>query len=213
MRQNAALAQKPTALPVPGPVAGRARVSESNSVADGMTAHLLAVAEQRDRRAFAALFSWYAPRLKGWLIGQGCEASQAEDVAQETMVAVWRKAHLFDPQKAEASTWIFTIARNLRIDLIRRSRRPEPDPHDPAFVPDPPAHADEQMGAEQRAARVRHAIASLPADQAEVVRLSFYHDHAHGEIATRLGLPLGTVKSRLRLAFNKVRAALGELEP
>lgn len=179
-----------------------------------LAGHLRAVAERRDKAAFAALFAFYAPRVKGYLIRQGCQAAQAEDLAQEVMAAVWRKAGLYDPAKAEASTWVFTIARNLRIDAIRRERYPQVDLDDGAReLPDDRPAADDTVAAGQRAQLVQRAIATLPPDQAEVIRQSFFQDKAHTAIAEDLGLPLGTVKSRMRLAMIKIRAALGEQEP
>lgn len=171
---------------------------------------LLAIGRDRDKAAFAALFAYYAPRLKAYMRRLGADDAAAEEVAQEALLAIWRKAHLYDPAKAAASTWIFAVARNMRIDLIRRERRPELDPDDPALVPDAEPRADDQLGARQREALVREAIRQLPPEQAEVVRLSFYEEKPHAEIAEVLQLPLGTVKSRLRLAFRKVRMALGD---
>ncbi|MGC2855378.1 sigma-70 family RNA polymerase sigma factor [Novispirillum sp. DQ9] len=177
-----------------------------------LAGHIGAVAQHRDKQAFAALFRFYAPRVKGYLIRQGCAAAQAEDLAQEVLAAVWRKAGLYDPAKAEPSTWVFTIARNLRIDALRRERHPQVDLEDvPEQSDDRPA-ADDLVASGQRAVLVRRAIASLPADQADVVHRAFFEDKVHTEIAEELGVPLGTVKSRMRLAMNKIRAALGEQE-
>lgn len=171
---------------------------------------LLAVGRDHDRAAFGQLFAHFAPRVKAYLIRLGASGAQAEELAQEALVIVWRKAALFDPAKASASTWLFTIARNLRIDAIRRERRPEFDPDDPAFVIDPEPQADGLMMQEEAEVRVREVIQSLPQDQADVVRLSFFADKPHSIIAAELGVPLGTVKSRLRLAMARMRAALGD---
>ena len=171
---------------------------------------ILAVAAERDRAAFAALFGHFAPRVKRYLLGLGAGVGLAEDLAQETLLAVWRKAEQFDPAKAEAATWIFTIARNLRIDAVRRERHPEVDPDDPLLVPAPPEDALERLAAAERSARIVRALGTLPAEQAAVVRLAFLEDKAHREIERELGLPLGTVKSRLRLALARLRKSLGE---
>jgi RNA polymerase sigma-70 factor (ECF subfamily) len=171
---------------------------------------LVAVGRERDKQAFARLFRHYAPRLKAYMRRLGADDVQAEEVAQEAMVSVWRKAHLYDPGKAAAGTWIFAVARNLRIDLIRREKRPELDPDDPALVPDETPRADDSVSVRQQQDLVREAIRTLPPEQAEVIRLSFYEEKPHSEIAEELNLPLGTVKSRLRLAFRKVRSALGD---
>ena len=173
---------------------------------------LIAVAESQDRAAFADLYAHFAPRLKAFMLKRGCDFATAEEVAQMALVAVWQKAALYQPEKASAATWIFTIARNLHIDQIRKAKRPEPDPNDPLFVPAGEKQADDSIAEAQDAARVREAIATLPPDQQEVLRLSFYDDMSHGQISSALGLPLGTVKSRIRLAFRRIRSGLGELQ-
>jgi len=171
---------------------------------------VVAVAQARDRAAFQALFDHFAPRVKGYLMRLGAGGAVAEDLAQEAMLAVWRKAALFDPAKASASTWIFTIARNLRIDAIRKERRPEPDPSDPALFPEAERSADETMDWVKAENRLRAALAGLPPEQARIIELSFLAEKPHSLIASELGLPLGTVKSRIRLAMARLRAALGE---
>jgi len=171
---------------------------------------LLAVGRARDRAAFATLFEYFAPRLKSYLMRLGAGSGVAEDLAQEAMLTVWRKADQFDPGKAAATTWTFTIARNLRIDALRREKRPEIDTDDPALVPDDAPQADDKMARAQEDARLREALTSLPREQVEVVEMSFFADKPHSAIAAELGLPLGTVKSRLRLAMARLRTALGE---
>jgi RNA polymerase sigma-70 factor (ECF subfamily) len=171
-------------------------------------AWLRAIAEQRDEAAFERLFATFAPRVKGLLRRSGSDDARTEELAQEAMLTVWRKAHLYDPRKAAPATWIFCIARNIRIDALRRERRCDIDPDDPLFVADPEPAPDASFEAGQREERVRRAMANLPADQVRVLELSFFQGKAHGEIAAALGLPLGTVKSRLRLAFGRLRAAL-----
>ena len=171
---------------------------------------VVAVAQARDRAAFQALFDHFAPRVKGYLMRLGAGGAVAEDLAQEAMLAVWRKAALFDPAKASASTWIFTIARNLRIDAIRKERRPEPDPSDPTLFPEAERSADETMDWAKAEYRLRAALAGLPPEQARIIELSFLAEKPHSLIASELGLPLGTVKSRIRLAMARLRAALGE---
>jgi RNA polymerase sigma factor (sigma-70 family) len=172
---------------------------------------LRAVAE-RDKASFASLFRHFAPRVKSYMLRLGSDDSQAEDLAQEAMATVWRKAAQYDPARAAASTWIFTIARNLRIDAFRRTNRPELDPEDPALVPDAPPQGDAVVEQKQNAARVHAALAELPEEQRQVLHMSFFHEKTHSEIAESLDLPLGTVKSRIRLAFGRVKASIGSAE-
>jgi RNA polymerase sigma factor (sigma-70 family) len=173
-----------------------------------MVALLCAVGARRDLDAYEALFRHFAPRVKAYMARMGGDSQLAEELMQETMIAVWNKADRFDPSKGAVSTWIFTIARNLRIDAFRREKRPDFDPHDPAFVPDDVAPADAELDAQQASEQLHQAIAALPEEQAALLKLSFFEDQSHSAIATRLNLPLGTVKSRMRLAFDKLRAAL-----
>jgi RNA polymerase sigma-70 factor (ECF subfamily) len=174
--------------------------------------YLIAVGKSRDREAFAALFGHFAPRIKAFMLKRGCDSATAEELAQMTLIKVWEKAVLFNPEKASAVTWIFTIARNLHIDVIRKAKRPEPDPTDPFFVPTPEKPADTSIAEKQDANKVQAAISTLPSEQQDVLRLSFYEEKSHGEIAAQLGVPLGTVKSRMRLAFGKIRNVIGDIE-
>lgn len=167
------------------------------------------IARTRDRQAFAALFLHFGPRLKTFFLKGGLSAQVAEELAQETLLSVWTKAAYFDSSRAGAATWIFTVARNLRIDHLRRQRNPS------ALFPEteerPPTLEQDFLHAE-RDGRVRAAIGGLSSDQAEVIRLSFYGEKSQVEIAQTLDLPLGTVKSRVRLAMKRLRGLLeGEL--
>jgi RNA polymerase sigma-70 factor (ECF subfamily) len=178
-----------------------------------MTLLLAVLKSASDETAFAELFRFYAPRLKSYMRKLGAADDLAEELAQEAMAVVWRKAHLFEPEKASAGTWIFSIARNLRIDAFRRQKRPEIDLDDPALTPDHPISPEAELDCGQQARAVRTALASLPAEQATIVRLSFFEDKPHAEISNQLGIPLGTVKSRMRLAFQRFRKALGDPAP
>jgi RNA polymerase sigma factor (sigma-70 family) len=178
-----------------------------------MTRLLAMMKSAPDEAAFAELFRFYAPRLKSYMRRLGAAEDMAEELAQEAMAMVWRKAHLFESEKASAGTWIFSIARNLRIDAFRRQKRPEIDLDDPAYAPDDPASPETELDYGQQARAVRAALASLPAEQATIIHLSFFEDKPHVEIAEQLGIPLGTVKSRMRLAFQRFRKALGEPAP
>jgi RNA polymerase sigma-70 factor (ECF subfamily) len=171
---------------------------------------IVAVAEARDREAFARLFAHFAPRLKSFLMRSGADAAAAEDFAQEAMMTVWHKAALYDPARAAPSSWIFTIARNLRIDTLRRNRYAVRD-IDPSDMPEAPLQPDAALDGSDEARRVRAALAALPEEQRNVLLLSYFSDLAHGEISRRLDMPLGTVKSRLRLAVARLRETLGDL--
>ena len=171
-----------------------------------------AVGERSDRDAFAELFHHFAPRLKTYLLRLGTDEGMAEDVAQETMVLVWRKAAGFDRRQASASTWIFTIARNKRIDRLRRERRPEIDLADPAVSPSSEPPADDDLHTIEAAALIQKALEALPPEQAELIRLAYYEDKSHRMISAARDLPLGTVKSRIRLALTRLRHALRDLE-
>lgn len=170
------------------------------------------VAARGDRTAFGRLYSEFAPRLKAYLMRGGLAAGEAEDIAQEAMVRLWRKAMLFDPAKASVSTWLFAIARNLRIDHLRRRLRPEAEAAERGDEIDPGLPADESLDRKTRDARIRTIFAGLPPNQRQVVALHFYEDEPHSAIARRLNLPLGTVKSRLRLAFSRIRRELEEFK-
>ena len=173
-------------------------------------AELIARVAEGDRTAFARLFGHFAPRVKSYMARLGAEPLLAEELAQETLLIVWRRAATFDPAKAAPSTWIFRIARNLRIDAGRRDARPIATP-DPSDAAEPEPTPDATLEALQSGSRVRQALGGLPAEQAAVIRLAFFYDKPQSEIAEELRLPLGTVKSRLRLALGRLRAALGDL--
>jgi RNA polymerase sigma-70 factor, ECF subfamily len=200
-----------------GHVARRVRgerppMSIRKATADGEDwgACIVAIARTQDRGQFSQLFLYFGPRLKAFFIRLGVAPGSAEDLAQEVMLTVWRKANYFDPTRASAATWIFTIARNLRIDLKRREQKPPltEDYVDTFEEPDPGEHTLTL----EREQRVRAALEELPGEQAEVIRLSFFEDRPHAEIAKNLDIPLGTVKSRIRLAMNRLRVLVGELE-
>lgn len=191
-----------------------ARFPETPVSADGsdlrseMDDLLRAVGRDRDRAAFGRVFAHFAPRVRSYLGRLGADHATADELLQEVMLTVWRRADTFDPAQASAGTWIYAIARNRRIDGIRRERRPQIDPDDPALVPDAAEPADRMVEAAQDGHRLRLAIQTLPAEQAELLRLAFYEDMAHSEIAAERGLPLGTVKSRIRLALGRLRRNL-----
>ncbi len=183
---------------------------------DELSSWLQAVAARQDRQAFAAVFKHFAPRVKAYLMRLGTSEALAEDLVQETMVSVWRKAVLYDPSHAGVSTWIFTIARNLRVDHLRRKGLAigaDADEGEAEALRDESPQPDELLSTREREVRVREAMRQLSDEQAKIVRLSFFEEHPHARIAEELGIPLGTVKSRVRLAVNHLRRLLGALEP
>jgi RNA polymerase sigma-70 factor (ECF subfamily) len=172
-----------------------------------------AIAARRDRDAFARLFRHFAPRIKTFMQRSGASEQLADELAQEALLAVWSKAQLFDPKSVGASAWIFTIARNLRIDALRRQKRtPTSDTSetDLEFRHDEGPLPDAGVAASEIEARVRDALAVLPDEQMRVIELSFFQERAHAEIARVLDIPLGTVKSRLRLAMARLRSLLDD---
>lgn len=171
---------------------------------------LVLVATRQDRAAYSELFAYYAPRLKSWLMRLGADNGQAEEIAQDVMVTVWRKAGLFDRAQASVSTWIFRIARNRRIDVFRRTKRPALDPEEEMILPAGVEAPDAAVEAMETETRVRAAMKDLPEEQVLLLRLAFYDGLSHREIAEKLDVPLGTVKSRIRLAFGKMKSRLDD---
>lgn len=168
--------------------------------------HLTKVRDARDEAAFAELFRHFAPRVKAFLMKSGASASLAEECAQEVMATVWHKAHLFDPARASVATWVFTIARNRRIDALRKQRRPEPE--DLGWGPEPEPDQDDVLVLQQESARLTEALRLLPEKQRVLVERAYFGDLSHSEIAEETGLPLGTIKSRIRLALERLRHAM-----
>lgn len=166
------------------------------------------VAQSRDRTAFAALFDHFAPRINAYLQRLGLDRGAAEDLTQEVMVVLWHKAALFDPEKSSLSTWLFRVARNRRIDAVRRDRSHLIDADDPIFEPAAPVAPDIGMDSERRGRRIRVAMEALPPEQLELIRQAYFLGLTHSQIAEASGVPLGTVKSRIRLAFARLRRAL-----
>ncbi|MFD3190075.1 sigma-70 family RNA polymerase sigma factor [Sedimentitalea sp. HM32M-2] len=170
------------------------------------TTWMLAVRDRRDRTAFAALFDHFAPRLKGFIMRSGLPAGQAEEVVQEVMLTVWRKADQFDPHRAQVSAWIYQITRNRQIDLIRKEQRPLPEElsHEPDQEPD----ASHILSLEQEAGRLQQALSRLKPDQRSMIEKAYLGELTHSEISSQTGLPLGTIKSRIRLGLDRLRHEL-----
>ncbi|WP_245271762.1 sigma-70 family RNA polymerase sigma factor [Rhizobium sp. IBUN] len=172
---------------------------------DALAEMMVQIAQDRDRQAFARLFRHFGPKLKTFFLRWTPSSGMAEELMQETMLTVWRKASYFDPARAGVATWIFTIARNMRIDHVRRQRNPSALPPDPENTPDT---LEEGLIGAERDALVRRALTTLSPEQQTIIRLSYFNEKSQAEIADELGIPLGTVKSRTRLAMNRLRALL-----
>ena len=170
------------------------------------TAEILAVRDARDDRAFARLFAHFAPRVKAFLMKSGSSAEFAEECAQEVMATVWRKAHMFDGSKASVSTWIFTIARNRKIDMIRKQRRPEPE--DLPWGPESDPDQEDVLILAEETNKLGQALAALPEKQRKLIERAYFGELSHSEIAAETGLPLGTIKSRIRLALERLRHSM-----
>jgi len=170
------------------------------------------IATDRSDEAFRSLFDEFRPKVRRFMLQQGADNDLADELAHETLVTVWRKAGLYSADKGSPTAWIFTIARNLRIDRIRKQRvwQELTDEH-AASIPSEEPPPDSMIDERQRQIRVQEALRHLPPEQIEVVTLAFIEGLPHSEIAERLSLPLGTVKSRIRLAYAKLRDALEEL--
>lgn len=193
MAQNPTGLYQPAALAVPG-----------TAQAPSFDALLQSVARLRDKNAFIKIFEHFAPRVKSFLMKGGTNAETADELAQETMLAVWDKAAAFDPAKASAATWIFTIARNKKIDHLRKGVRYDLDIDDIEQA-DPAAPASQKLIEEDETSAIAQALTKLPEEQAHLIRQSFFEGKSHSEIAKENNLPLGTVKSRMRLALERLR--------
>ena len=185
---------------------GIGRVAASDSESVDWVAIMRRIRDDKDTEAFSVLFRHYAPRMKAFLMRSGAEEAVAEECVQDAMATAWNKAHLFDAGRATVATWLFTIARNRRIDVIRRQKRPEPEdlPWGPEAEPD----QANVVALQQDTARLAEALAGLPEKQRRLIEAAYFGDLSHTEIAERTGLPLGTIKSRIRLALDRLRHAM-----
>lgn len=179
-----------------------------------MACHLVAVAEKRCRRSFAEIFNYFAPRLRSYAIKQMGNEAIAMELVQDTMANVWQKAHLFNAEKGSPSTWIFTIARNIRFDMLRKQQNKKEDICSDDLWPvlceqTPDANEvdlDEQVTLEQ----IGTLFESLPAKQKAVIEAIYINGKSQQEVADELDIPLGTVKSRTRLALQRLKTMLEE---
>jgi RNA polymerase sigma-70 factor (ECF subfamily) len=198
--------QASAALAGPLKNSGRRCVNDQTEKTPLWIDEMIRVRDSRDRQAFAALFEHFAPRIKGYLIKSGADATTAEECAQDVMTTLWRKADQFDPTRASVATWVFTIARNRRIDMLRRDRRPEPE--ELTWGPEPEPEQSQVLEIQQESARLVKAIATLPDNQRKLIEQAYFGDMTQAEIANITGLPLGTIKSRIRLALDRLRHAM-----
>lgn len=171
---------------------------------------MIAIRDNQDREAFAKLFDYFAPRLKGFIMKSGTSAAQAEEIVQDVMLTVWRKAAQFDPHRAQVSAWIYQITRNRQIDITRKENRPVPE----ELKEDPGSEADasQVVGLEQEAGLLRQALANLKPEQREIIEKAYLGELTHQEISAETGLPLGTIKSRIRLGMERLRHELKDLK-
>lgn len=174
------------------------------------TLWMLAIRDHRDKRAFGQLFDHFAPRLKGFVIRSGAPAAQAEDIVQDVMMSVWRKAHLFDPERAQVSSWIYQIARNRQIDIVRKEGRPMPEALK-AEKDETEPDAGQVLALEQETDVLREALSRLNPDQRDMIEKAYLGELSHSDIAEATGLPLGTIKSRIRLGLDRLRHELKDL--
>ena len=182
---------------------GRVKHTKDTSARMMWVTHIASIRDSQDQAAFAELFGHFAPRIKGFLMKSGADASLAEECAQEVMATVWHKAHMFDPARASVATWIFTIARNRRIDVVRREKRPEPE--DLPWGPEAEPEQIDVLVLQQESDALGKALKDLPEAQRMLVEKAYFGDMSHSEIAAETGLPLGTIKSRIRLALERLR--------
>jgi RNA polymerase sigma factor (sigma-70 family) len=166
---------------------------------------MVRVRDHQDEEAFAVLFRYFAPRVKAFLIKSGAPYTVAEDCAQDVMATLWQKAMLFDPERASLTTWIFTIARNRRIDVLRKARRPTPEELFWMADTSVSEQGEAAVVVQQESDRLALALTALPNAQRVLIEQAYYRDLSHAEIASQTGLPLGTIKSRIRLALEKLR--------
>ena len=167
--------------------------------------YLRDIGENQDRIAFSNIFKHFAPRLKSFFVKLGCSEVQAEEIIQEVMIAVWTKSSTYDKSKSSVSTWIYTIAKNKRIDKIRKETKHNTVESDESLEIPVSSVQEEQLLSSEVTKKIHHSLQFLPKEQAELLKLSYFYEKTHSDIAKDLSLPLGTVKSRIRLALSKMK--------
>lgn len=203
------LRDKTVSPPVPN--AESQGMTPSNDDLSETTVWMIAVRDNRDRAAFSALFDHFAPRLKGFVMRSGVPAHRAEEIVQDVMLTIWRKAATFDPHRAQVSAWIYQIARNRQIDVARKENRPVPEElkEDPGTEPD----ASQIMALEEETSKLKIALNRLKPEQREIIEQAYLGELTHQQISNQTGLPLGTIKSRIRLGLTRLRHELKDLKP
>jgi len=205
-KTEAAANPAPRALAIlkqPGAIGTHKLKSQPNPARLMWVTQINAIRDTEDQTAFAEVFAHFAPRVKAFLMKSGAAHDVAEECAQDVMATLWHKAHMFDPTKASVSTWIFTIARNRRIDWLRKQRRPEPE--ELTWGPEPEPEQADALALQQETDQLGAALAALPEKQRLLIRQAYFGELSHSEIAEQTGLPLGTIKSRIRLALERLR--------
>tara|TARA_B100000073_G_C23652881_1_gene541334 strand:+ start:128 stop:706 length:579 start_codon:yes stop_codon:yes gene_type:complete len=170
-----------------------------------LSSYLKDIGESQDKSAFSSIFKYFAPRLKSFFVKLGCSDSQAEEIIQEVMIAVWTKSKTYDGTKSSVSTWIYTIAKNKRIDKIRKEKKHNIVESDESLEIPTASKQEEQLLSTELNEKIQHSLQFLPKEQAELLKLSYFYEKTHTDIAKDLCLPLGTVKSRIRLALSKMK--------
>jgi len=171
-------------------------------------AALVEAVARGDQEAFGRLYDYFAPRIHAFLRRSGVETGVAEELTQEVMTKLWRRARQFDRRKASVATWVYAISRHMRVDHFRQQRG-EPPLGELAFsIPDAADGPDEMLIRAQLEESVRRALQDLPQEQLAIMTLAFVYGLSHAEIAARTGLPVGTVKGRIRLALARLRRSL-----
>lgn len=170
------------------------------------TVWMIAVRDRQDRKAFAKLVDYFAPRLKGFIMRSGTSTAHAEEIVQDVLLTAWRKASLFDPHRAQVSAWIYQIARNRQIDVVRKESRPVPE----ILIEVSPTEPDapQILAMDQETEQLKHALARLNENQREIVEKAYLGKLTHQEISSQIGQPLGTIKSRIRLGLERLRHEL-----
>ena len=170
------------------------------------TVWMIAVRDRQDRKAFAKLVDYFAPRLKGFIMRSGTSTAHAEEIVQDVLLTAWRKASLFDPHRAQVSAWIYQIARNRQIDVVRKESRPVPE----ILIEVSPTEPDapQILAMDQETEQLKHALARLNENQREIIEKAYLGELTHQEISSQIGQPLGTIKSRIRLGLERLRHEL-----